>query len=720
MVRHQSNAKGVLLMSLCMALSMMSGAAEIEPLETPPGFPAFIAFSPVPEPPGWTEGEEPADEAQARETVDNLIDHGFTGLQAPLHLKNKALADCVLDYAQSRGMMVTWHLGPLEGFGRLKPPETSVYSPDYPKEVRARAETKLPPLADIPRLHSVFCYQDEPFHWGTEVFGGGPLLREEFRTRYGYGMPGSIEEAKAHPRHWLDWLNFQSDFFPDGWRQVYAVVKDMDPTFEVIMTHDSHNSLGAGVTSHSEIALDDVFHWGGDYADIYVYDLYPYMMFDFRLGQPSVFPKPRMSQLHYTLAQMRNLARANNRRMGFWAGTYHPAWFGEFLDAENQAAHWAERETATTAVAAGADFLLTGLRVPLDAKHWESFGQGMRLIQKAGADLLDTRRPRARAAMLWPRTNYLLSQKEYFNVGIAFELLMRAFGELDIIHEEQITDASMNGYDALVLLDVEYLPKDAAWHIATFVREGGILIADCVPHLDETKRPLGVLESLTGLRRMDIRRVKQIDHWVPQAEDPFWHMDLNPEPVWETTTTTGALEGKVWDWQGALPLVSPRPSEPGDAEVLLELDSGHPALAAHKVGRGRTYVFGFCLQDTYFAMWRDEQPEARDALRNLVEAVRGDAGLDPHVWSSNPAIEAAVRVGADRGYLFLINHETEESAVSVRLADLGFPVERITDLATGEMAGFNRGEDGSLWLEDHVPWGETALFRLAGSTEASS
>ena len=39
---------------------------------------------------------------------------------------------------------------------------------------------------------------------------------------------------------------------------------------------------------------------------------------------------------------------------------------------------------------------------------------------------------------------------------------MRAFEKVDIIHEEQVTDEKMNGYEVLVLADVKMLPASVA------------------------------------------------------------------------------------------------------------------------------------------------------------------------------------------------------------------------------------------------------------------
>ena len=250
-----------------------------------------------------------------------------------------------------------------------------------------------------------------------------------------------------------------------------------------------------------------MFHWGGDFADMFVFDIYPYMMFDFRFGQPAKIPKPRISQTHYAFAQMRNLTRAHGKDLGFWFGTYNPAWFKDYMGPELQAKYWAEREMTATAVAQGADFLLTGYQLPEDARHWESLGDGLRLIQKAGPALLDAPKVKARACMLFPRTAMIQLQEEYFNVGLSYELFLRAFGELDVLHEEQVTDDSLDGYRVLVLFDVKLLPGEGRRADRVVRRQGGLVIADCVPGLDETAPADddhgGTLRREGGRRRSD-------------------------------------------------------------------------------------------------------------------------------------------------------------------------------------------------------------------------
>jgi len=70
-----------------------------------------------------------------------------------------------------------------------------------------------------------------------------------------------------------------------------------------------------------------------------------------------------------------------------------------------------------------------------------------------------------------------------------------------------------------------------------------------------------------------------------------------------------------------------------------------------------------------------------------------DAGLHAHVYSSNADIEAALRTNGKEGFVFVINHEAEKPETQVRMADLGFRVRRIIDVADGQAADFRETGD---------------------------
>lgn len=673
-------------------------------------FPVATQFSPVPSGEGWKGEEGPISQELLRATIDNIYDHGFRGIQLDTGRPPEEEA-FILEYAQSRGMFITAHLGSLELFGREAPPEPSVYSPEYAAAVRANVEQRIASIKNIPRLYNVFPYQDEPFHWGARSFAYSGPDKAEFAKRYGYDMPTDPDAIRSDPRKWLDFINFQSGIFPDGWRQVYKSIKAIDPSFKIVLTHDSHNTFGAGYSSHSELAIDDVFRWGGDFADTFVFDIYPYMMFDFRFGECAKLPKPRISQTHYSFAQMRGLARAYGKELGFWFGTYNPAWFAAYFCPELQAMHWSEREMATTAVAHGADFLLTGYHIPVDAKHWDSLGEGLRLIQKTGGRLLEMPKLKAKACMLFPRTHCVQIQEEYFNVGLSFELFLRAFGELDMVHEDQIRDDTLEGYDVLVLFDVKLLPKSVAGHIAAFVEKGGLLIADCVPTLDENREPLPTMTSLFGVKDPSADRIRRSGHWVPyKTSAPIW-ANRPENPPDETAFTTGTLQGAALEQPLDLPLVSPRPCTPTDAKVLVSTASGKPGVIHKKVGEGHAFLLGFCLQDTYFKTWQDGNESARGQLRTLLLAMTQTAGIVPHVYSSNPDIEAALRAGRGDAYLFVINHEAASPDTIIRLADLGFDVASIVDLAGDQPVTMGKHSSGCE-ISLSIPVGETRILHV--------
>jgi hypothetical protein len=668
-------------------------------------------FSAVPSGEGWKGEDGPIAVEVLRATIDNMLAHGFTGIEMPTH-RPQDEEKAILEYAQSRGMIVTAHLGPQERFGRDAPPDICVYSPEYARAVRRDTEPAVAGLRDIPRLYNVFPYQDEPFHWGPKSFGYNEEVRGEFRKRYGYELPPDVDSIRDDPRRWLDVINFRSDYFPDGWRQVERIIKELDPRFKTVLTHDSHNTFGAGYSSHSKLAIDDVFHWGGDFADTFVFDIYPYMMFDFRFGEPAKLLKPRISQAHYAFAQMRDLTQAYGKEMGFWVGTYNPTWFAPFVGVKRQATYWSEREMSATAVAAGANFLLTGYQIPVDAKHWDTFGEGLRLIQKAGPKLLEMPKKKARAAMLFPRTQGVQLQEENFNVGLSYELFLRAFGELDILHEEQIKDERLDGYQVLVLFDVALLPADVAKRIATFVQNGGVVVADCVPRLDAYKQPMTVMEELFGVKEAKTGRICRSGHWVPDAADGGrWEM-RPANAVDESKFATDAVNGTILGQPIDLTLVSPRPAMVTTGEILAKTASGQPAVVHRAVGKGHAYLLGFCVQDTYFKAWQDNKPAARDQLAGLFHAITKAVGIEAHVRSSNPDIEASVRTSGKEGFLFAINHEAASPDVEVSLRDLGFAIGRIEDVANGKPVAFVT-KDGVVTLSLTLPVGDTRILKIS-------
>ena len=160
--------------------------------------------------------------------------------------------------------------------------------------------------------------------------------------------------------------------------------------------------------------------------------------------------------------------------------------------------------------------------------------------------------------MLFPRTQMIQIQEEYFNVGLSYEAFLSAFGELDILHEEQVKDDRLDGYKILVLFDVTLLPEDVAKRIASFVNSGGVVIADCVPRQDEYRRPMTVMEDLFGVKNAKTDRIRRSGHWVPRVVGGGYWANRPANPPDESVFSTDAIMGTVIGQPLDVPLVSPR------------------------------------------------------------------------------------------------------------------------------------------------------------------
>lgn len=705
---HKIGASALLIF----ALHGYQAWAQSAPPLPDDSFPACIQFSAVPSGNGWRGQASPISAECQRDTLQNLVQHGFSVLYYPVAGVTDSENQEILSAAQALGMRVNFMTGGFELFDREHPPSISVYSSNYAPAVAKAVADGLAPMKGINRIYSVFPFQDEPFHAGPDSFDYSEPAKAEFRRRYGYPMPANVETARHDPKAWLDLLNFQSETFRDGWRQVYRAVKEFDPRPKIVLTHDSHGTFGAGVKSDSRMAIDDVFHWGGDFADVFIYDIYPYTMFDYRYGDFGRIPKPRISQLHYTMSQLRNLTTTYRKELAFWVGTYNQAWFKDFLSPEREKEYWGERELALTAIAHGANYLVTGLNVPADARHWEDFGEGMRLVQKAGPGLLRAQRVPARTAFVFPRSQYLQLQEECFNVGLAFELVLRAFGELDILHEDQLCEDHLGGYQALVLCDVRLLADAAARNIERFVRRGGVVVADCMPRLNEYRQPNHKLEALFGVRGVDAPRLVRQGHWIPYSTRPPLLVNGPPGDAKEINPPTVAVAGKTFGQRYQFNIAAPRTNELVGATMRLSYGDGRAALASRRIGKGRTYLFGFSMQESFFRTYQAGDASSRRQLLQLIREIFQESKIRAHVRTSEADVEATIRANAEEGYLFLINHEAPDAQVKVEISDLDFRVVQARDLASGQPVPFRRTRHG-IQLALNSPFASTRLLRLS-------
>jgi cytosine/adenosine deaminase-related metal-dependent hydrolase len=210
---------------------------------------------------------------------------------------------------------------------------------------------------------------------------------------------------------------------------------------------------------------------------------------------------------------------------------------------------------------------------------------------------------------------------------------------------------------------------------------------------------------------MNGNRIQRAGHWVPyKSQGPTW-ANRPENPPDESVHATDALKATVLGQPFGIKLVSPRSCTVTSGTALAETNSGQPALVRHAVQSGQTFLLGFCLQDTYFQTWEEDNPSARAQLRNLLHAIADEIGVRPHVYSSNAGIEAALRANDREGFLFVINHEAQDPSVKVQLRDLPFKVGEIVNLEDSGPVAFTNN-DGTVGLDLSVPLGEVLLLNV--------
>jgi hypothetical protein len=652
----------------------------VPPLELAGLFPTTMRLSPF----------RTLDKAAIEREIDDIVGHGFNTLTFSAHrlgAEPGSPYDYAEDYAQRRGMAISYSFqGDFSMLKRGAPPAASVYSPEYAEAVRPRIERAIMTAKRVPRLLNVQGYMDEPFQEGEHTFDYSQPTAAEYERRFGVRLPRT-DEVRDDPEAFLRYLSFRADYFAAGWRQSYAMVQETwqrempgRRRFWVELTHDSHNTFGAAAgPSGVKCAIDDVFHWGAPFDSVN-YDIYPYLSRDFRTGEFAESPQPRMAGVHMAFAQMRNLATTYGKKLGFWLES---GW-GDKLKPEMGLADatWSPRELTYTAIGQGCDYLNTFWGIPEDPRWWAAYGEVMNEVKACGPLIARSQRRRARACFVFPRTQHLLLQEEYWNVMVAYEAFLRAYGELDCVHEEQIAAGKLDEYDVIALFDVHCLPRDAADTLRRWVDAGGLLIADEVPQTDERLQPLDVLDTTFGVAGRP-----KMSHQPAELSDP----EHPPIPM-------------------------TRQYAPADATALPGAPSfadGRPAFLMHGSGAGTTLLMQFPLKDAYLAYLTHEGdglPEL--AAMEAIGRVVAETGLEAGVYSSNPGIEACVRETPEGTLiLLLINHECRLSQTEVRLD--GCPSDPyLQDLVTGKPIAAQMGRPGELVLSADVPFGETRMLGI--------
>ena len=223
------------------------------------------------------------------------------------------------------------------------------------------------------------------------------------------------------------------------------------------------------------------------------------------------------------------------------------------------------------------------------------------------------------------------------------------------------------------------------------------------------------MKELFGVKAAATNRVEQKGTWNPFSMLPAKWAFVKEAPAVPVKTYDQA-QGKAYNQNLSFRVITPRNCVATDAQIITSLKSGFPLLLSRKVGKGSCYLFGFCLQDTYFQTWMDNDITSRTELQQLMHDVFASTGIVSRVYSSNPDMEAGVRLHGNEAYCFVINHEAENAITDVTLRDLGFEVGQIMDVEWGRTVDFVRTPDGgirfTIMAVEGTPTGVTRLLRI--------
>ena len=427
----------------------------------------------------WGGGGHEPDEALVRQSVDDLLAHGinvaavgsarsFREWDEPSH--NMAMRACTEAYAQTHDMALIYEYQSFTNLRSDRPVTPCVHSPEYRQALANHVKPYLEVGAVTPRLISIKVL-DEP-HAGPKTMDYCEHCRRVWKQRFGSEMPKAEEIRKDDAVTRRHFIEFVRDYVARGYRLGHELKTEAKAPWDLLLTYCSPAYGGSRDLVRSQ---EDLLWWSAT-ADRIDFDVYPYF---YPVSDKIVF-----LQAHFCMDLMRNVSQHLRKPWGFYVELDDRNYPLQINPVE------ASSECAMTAVAHGADYLNTFIYRTFATgcqarpKRWDHLGGTLRQIRAAGPLLNVAKMPRAKLAMLFPYAHWQLSATRY-DPYYAHQLLLRAFGECDIVHEEVARRQGAFACKALALLQTDTLPDGVAKLITEFVSNGGLLLCDHVPKSNE-------------------------------------------------------------------------------------------------------------------------------------------------------------------------------------------------------------------------------------------
>ncbi|PIX45790.1 MAG: hypothetical protein COZ57_14295 [Armatimonadetes bacterium CG_4_8_14_3_um_filter_66_20] len=428
------------------------------------------------------------------ERTDDLVrevyDHGFNtiavgglganaggGIAAALRGRAEATAG-------SLGMASILEYTTFTEYSRDRPHRVSPFADEFEATLRKRVEAGIEQARYVPRLLSVK-YVDEPF-MTPACLDDSDATKAAFHELTGHAYMDRKSLGDDAPAKYA-FGRFLSAYLEKDFAVGQKIKTDEGAPWDLLQTYCSPG-FGSG---RALDGFEDVYRWTRP-ADRFDFDVYPYFY--------PTSDRIRFVQANWCFAESRVISRALSKPWGFYVELDDRNYPYQVNPAE------ASAECAYTAVAAGADYLNSfilrtfGSGNTARPERWEKCGEALRAIRRIGPLLTRWQRQPARVGVLLPETQQLLYNG--YNVPMyTLSILAQAVGDADVIHEEILTEGLPGSLEVLFVIGADALRRDAQQKLIEWVRQGGAVVFDGLPTVDEHGQALEWPAEFTGDRQ---------------------------------------------------------------------------------------------------------------------------------------------------------------------------------------------------------------------------
>lgn len=231
----------------------------------------------------------------------------------------------------------------------------------------------------------------------------------------------------------------------------------------------------------------------------------------------------------------------------------------------------------------------------------------------------------------YPGASHAAAIKRYHHA------LFRAGVNVDVLQPGD----DLSGYKLVLAPHLHMLADDFAHQLVEYVRDGGVLLADCRTAVKD-KTNLAYARTLPGLLSpalgIEIEEYESLRQGISDTDEVTYKIRAEGDLRGEYTAIRYA------DW------ITPKTAEPIARYEPPHL-APYAAVTRNEFGKGIGWYVGTIVDDPKF-------------YDKLIARLLADAQIKPLV-EPPPGVEVSVRSGKDRALLFVINHTEQPATVKV-------------------------------------------------------